>query len=174
MKRVDLLLKDAHYNDYISSNTDGESGLKYCRHGLQHHIDVARIAYILVLEHNDLNYFVQQNGLSSKLAGKEIIYAAGLLHDIAKWKEILEGVDHATYGARLARDLLPRALFSPNEVDIICKAIFEHRNISTNMSFLGERIHRADNLSRVCNQCEEGDNCPKRGIKEMSVASFEY
>ncbi len=174
MKRVELLLKDALYSEYIRYNTDGESGLKYCRHGLSHHIDVARIAYILVLEHNDLNYFVKENGLSGKLAGKETIYAAGLLHDIAKWKEIQDGVDHAAYGARLARDILPRAFFNTNEIDMICRAIYEHRNISKDMSFLGERIHRADNLSRVCSQCEERVNCPKRGTKEMSVTTFEY
>ena len=174
MKRVDLLLKDADYCRYIKYNTSEGIGLKYCKHGLQHHIDVARIAYILVLEHNDLNYFVKENGLSCKLAGKEIVYATGLLHDIAKWKEIQEGVDHVRYGARLARDILPRAFFNPTEVDIICQAIYEHRNISTDMSFLGERIHRADNLSRACSHCEEAGNCPKREIKEMGVTNFGY
>ena len=174
MKRIELLLKDELFGEYIKCNTDEEKGIKYCQHGLQHHIDVARIAYILVLEHNDLNYFAQEAGLNGNLAAKENIYAAGLLHDIAKWKEIQDGVDHAAYGARLARDILPRAFFNANETDQICQAIYEHRNISKDMSFLGERIHRADNLSRVCGQCEERTSCPKRGTKEMSVTTFEY
>ena len=174
MKRIELLLKDELYGEYIKYNTDEEKGIKYCQHGLQHHIDVARIAYILVLEHNDLNYFAKEAGLSGKLAAKETIYAAGLLHDIAKWQEIQDGVDHAASGARLARDILPRAFFNANETDLICRAIYEHRNISQDMSFLGERIHRADNLSRVCGQCEERSNCPKRGTQEMSVTTFEY
>lgn len=174
MKRIELLLKDALYSEYIKCNTDEESGIKYCQHGLQHHIDVARIAYILVLEHNDLNYFVKEGGLSGKLAAKETIYAAGLLHDIAKWKEIQDGVDHAAYGARLARNILPNAYFNASEINQICKAIYEHRNISKDMSFLGERIHRADNLSRVCTQCEERIQCPKRDTKELSVTTFEY
>jgi uncharacterized protein len=174
LKRIELLLKDELFNQYIHNNTDEESGIKYCQHGLPHHIDVARIAYILVLEHNDLGYFTREAGLSSKLAAKEVIYAAGLLHDIAKWKEVQEGVDHAASGARLAREILPRVYFEENETEMICRAIYEHRNISQNMSFLGERIHRADNLSRFCGQCEERAECPKRGTKEMSVVSFEY
>jgi len=173
LKRIELLLKDQLYNEYIQANT-AEDGIKYCQHGLQHHIDVARIAYILVLEHSDLNYFTREAGLSSKLAAKETIYAAGLLHDIGKWKEIQAGVNHATYGSRLAPDILARAFFNPNESEHICRAIFEHRNISKDMSFLGERIHRADNLSRACSQCEERAHCPKRRTKEMSVTSFDY
>jgi HD superfamily phosphodiesterase len=174
LKRVELLLKDSLYIDYIQRNTNEESGIKYCEHGLPHHIDVARIAYILVLETSDLNYFIKDSGLSGKLAAKEVIYAAGLLHDIGKWKECQMGIDHAAYGARLARDILPRAFFNPAETDIICRAIYEHRNISKDMSFLGERIHRADNLSRVCSQCEQKDSCPKLGTKEFSVITFEY
>jgi len=174
LKRVELLLKDSLYSEYIKNNTNRESGIKYCQHGLPHHIDVARIAYILVLERNDLNYFVKESGLSGKLAAKETIYAAGLLHDIGKWKEIQEGIDHAAYGSRLAREILPRVFFNANETDMICRAIYEHRNISKDMSFLGERIHRADNLSRVCSQCEDRAGCPKVGTKEMSVTTFEY
>jgi Predicted HD superfamily hydrolase len=174
LKRIELLLNDKQYNEYLKANTDEEKGIKYCQHGLQHHMDVARIAYILVLEHNDLGYFAKEAGLDSKLAAKETIYASGLLHDIAKWQEVQDGVDHAASGARLARDILPRAFFNANEIGLICKAIYEHRNISQNMSFLGERVHRADNLSRVCSQCEERSNCPKRGTREMSVMTFEY
>lgn len=174
MKRVELLLKDAHYIEYINNNNEEESANKYCQHGLQHHIDVARIAYILVLEHNDLNYFAKEGGLSGKLAAKECIYAAGLLHDIGKWNEYRTGADHAAFGARLARDILTRVFYNPNEIELVCRAVYEHRNISRDMSFLGERIHRADNLSRVCSQCEDRASCPKRSNKEFSVTAFEY
>jgi uncharacterized protein len=174
VKRVELLLQDELYTEYMKRNTDEESVIKYCQHGLHHHIDVARIAYILVLEHNDLNYFVKESGVSGKLAAKECIYACGLLHDIGKWKEYRDGLDHASFGARLAREILPRVFFNSTETDMICRAIYEHRNISRDMSFLGERIHRADNLSRICSQCEERNTCPKRGNKEFSVTTFAY
>lgn len=174
MKRVELLLKVTLYNEYINRNVSEELELKFCRHDLRHHLDVARISYILVLEHNDLNYLVKEYNLSGKLAGKEVIYAAGLLHDIGKWKEYQAGIDHASFGARLAREILPRAYFNSNEIEHICRAVYEHRNISRDMSFLGERLHRADNLSRVCNQCDFLSQCPKAEHKDMVFTGLEY
>ncbi|MGR6837167.1 HD domain-containing protein [Syntrophomonas erecta] len=174
MKRVELLINDSLYNEYMRRIEEEEREAKFCHHDFHHHLDVSRIAYILVLEHNDLKYFIKECGLTGKLAAKEVIYAAGLLHDIGKWKEYKAGVDHAVYGSRLARDILPRAFFNPNEVDIICRAIYEHRNISKDMSFLGERLHRADNLSRNCSECEYRSQCTKVKNKEISVSTLEY
>lgn len=174
MKRVEILLKDSFYNDYIQRNVTEEKSSGSCRHDLQHHIDVARITYILILEPNDLNYFVRDNGLSGKLAAKEVIYAAGMLHDIGKWKEYNTGIDHAAFGASLAHDILPRAFFNPTEIELICRAIYEHSNISRDISFLGEKLHRADNLSRVCNECENIEKCPKLTNREASVTILEY
>lgn len=171
-----MLVKDTLYNEYLERNVESETDIEVCRHDLQHHIDVARILYILVLEHNDLNYFMRESGITGKLAAKEVIYAAGLLHDVAKWKEYKIGVDHASQGSKLAREILPRAFFNPMETDIVCQAIYEHRNISRDMSFLGERLHRADNLSRVCSHCTYAGKCPKVMNKEIgiSMTSFEY
>lgn len=174
MKRAELLVNDPLYKEYITRNYNEEIQPKFCQHDFRHHLDVARIAYILVLERNDLNYFIKEGQLSGKLAAKEVIYAAGLLHDIGKWQEYNTGVDHAVYGARLARDILPRAFFNPNEVEIICRAIYEHRNISRDMSFLGERLYRADNLSRVCTECDYRNQCPKIRNKEITITSIEY
>lgn len=173
MKRVQILLKDTLYNEYIKNNVSEEAE-KYCRHDLHHHLDVARIAYILVLEQNDLNYFVKESALSGKLAAKEVIYAASLLHDIGKWKEYQTGIDHAVLGARMARDILCRAYFTTDEAECICRAIYEHRNISKDMSFLGERLYRADNLSRVCSECEYKSDCPKIKNKELNMSNLNY
>lgn len=173
MKRVDLIIEDNVYREYILRNIEAEA-VAYCHHDFRHHLDVARIVYILILENNDLNYFIKENGLSGKLAAKEVIYAAGLLHDIGKWKEFQEGTDHASYGSHLAREILSRAFFNPTEVDIICQGIYEHRNISKDMSFLGERLHRADNLSRLCLECESQDDCPKMKNRDKTISSFEY
>lgn len=174
MKRIELLLNDSLYNEYMTYNEEEELEPKFCRHDIAHHIDVARIAYILVLEHNDLNFFIKESRLSGKLAAKEVIYAAGLLHDIGKWKEYQVGVDHASFGARLAREILARVFFNQNEIDLIARAIYEHRNLSMDMSFLGERIYRADNLARVCFNCSHREQCPKVNNQEISVSSFEY
>lgn len=180
MKRIELLLKDPTYLENMNLNVKEEQESRYCLHDFQHHLDVARIAYILVLENNDLNYFIKECGLSGRLAAKEVIYAAGLLHDIGKWKEYQDGLDHATFGSRLARDILPHAHFQAPEVDLISRAIYEHRNISKDMSFLGERIHRADNLSRMsslsllCSECSYRNLCSKVKKMEITISSFEY
>ncbi|NLP24466.1 MAG: HD domain-containing protein [Syntrophomonadaceae bacterium] len=174
MKRVELLVNDELYNQYLQRNAEEEKEPKFCLHDFRHHLDVARIAYILVLEHNDFKYFMQEYGLSGRLAAKEVIYGAGLLHDIGKWQEYKAGVDHASFGAKLAREILPRAFFDPNEVELIARAVYEHRNISSTMSFLGERIHRADNLSRICISCEHDAQCPKRNCRETAVSSLDY
>lgn len=174
LKRIELLLKDSLYHNYISYNEEEEAEPKSCRHDINHHLDVARIAYILVLENNDLNYFMKETKLSDKLAAKEVIYAAGLLHDIGKWKEYQTGVDHASYGARLAREILPRVFFNENEINVIARAIYEHRNLSMDMSLLGERLYRADNLARVCLNCDYQPECPKYKRREINTSGFEY
>lgn len=160
--------------EYMRRNREEELEPRFCQHDFRHHLDVARIAYILILEQNLLPYFVKESGLTGRLAGKEVIYAAGLLHDIAKWQEYRTGADHASYGARLAREILPRAQFSPLEIELISRAVYEHRNIRQDMSFLGERLYRADNLSRVCHNCEHIEKCPKFENQEQTFGNFEY
>jgi len=166
VRRIDNILKDSVYMEYVDHNARAAQDDPFCKHDLVHMVDVARIAYILVLERQDINYFIKEAGLRGREAAKEVIYAAGLLHDIGKWKEIESGVDHAAYGARLARDILERSEFDDNEISVITRAIFEHRNISQEMSFLGERMHRADNLSRVCAQCLAKCDCCKFNNKD--------
>ncbi|NLJ71797.1 MAG: HD domain-containing protein [Syntrophomonadaceae bacterium] len=174
MRRIELLLNNPLYQEYMNYNEIEEAEPKFCRHDISHHIDVARIAYILVLEQNDLNFFIKESNLSGRLAAKEVIYAAGLLHDIGKWKEYRTGIDHSSFGAKLARDILPQVFFNPNEVEIIARAIYEHRNLSMDMSFLGERIYRADNLARICINCIYRKDCPKLEKQEINTSTFEY
>ena len=91
MKRVDSILKDPVYVEYINHNMAAAKDDPFCKHDLAHSVDVARIAYILILENQDLNFFIKYAGITGKEAAKEIVYAAGLLHDIGKWKEYEEG-----------------------------------------------------------------------------------
>lgn len=174
LKRIDLLLSDSLYNEYLQRNAVEEMEPKFCRHDINHHFDVARITFILMLENNDLEHFLRESKINSRLAAKEVIYAAGLLHDIGKWKEYRDGEEHASYSASLARGLLPRALFTPDETEIICQAIYEHRNISNDMSFLGERLYRANNLSRICSRCVSKEQCTKVQQKEISMNLPQY
>jgi len=150
LHRVDAIISDIRYGEYLRRNADYEKNRRFCRHDWQHMLDVARIAYMLALESG------RRQGLS-----KEIIYAAGLLHDIGRWREYRSGEDHAAAGARLAGPLLDRAGFSGAEKEIITAAIREHRNGGRQASSLGRLICTADDLSRPCHRCPARGECYK-------------
>lgn len=174
MKRIQRLMNDPAYQEYMRRNVEEEQDERHCGHDMSHHFDVARITYILILEQNELNYFVREAGLGSRLAAKEVIYAAGLLHDIGLWQQYASGEAHATAGARLAHELLPAAGFNEQECDIVCRAVFEHSSPRREMSFLGERLHRAGNLARNCTVCERYDDCPKPNTRAFSLNGLDY
>jgi len=157
-------------------------------------LDVARIAYLLVLEDcfmgNTLTFGrpgikpvlkildqiafqedVVANSMADKLSKvKEIIYAAGLLHDMARWVEYETGEDHAAAGARTTGVILDQAGFNEVEQSIIAKAIGEHRTGGTAASPLGQYICRADDLARPCSRCGARDDCYK--INRMETAGL--
>ncbi len=161
MERIDAIVRDSLFRECLEKNRRAEAAREFCKHDLQHFIDVARIAYILLLESGNLSRFVQENGLRGPRAAKEVVYAAGLLHDIARWREYETGEDHAPLGAELAEQILQRAGFSYEEIKVITHAIYEHREQRTQMSLLGELLHRADNLSRACHECSAQEKCYK-------------
>lgn len=174
MNRVEQILQDSFYQECMIRNQAKEVDRKFCKHTIQHVIDVARIAYIIMMESGDLNRFIEEHGLAGRPVGKEIIYAAALLHDIGRWQEYETGKDHASLGASLAVEILERAGFNRGEVRIITCAIREHRNIEENMSLLGERLYRADNLSRICSQCEANYECYKFDDMETGKKALIY
>ena len=68
------ILKNRSYTSLIENIEKKERNRFFCRHGMEHLIAVARIAYIISLE--------EESGIS-----KDIIYAASLLHDIGRAEE---------------------------------------------------------------------------------------
>lgn len=161
MKKIDAIVRDPLFRECLEKNEKTERDREFCRHDLQHFIDVARIVYILMLESGNFPQFIRENRLGGPRPAKEVIYAAGILHDIARWREYEIGEDHAPLGAELAEQILHRAGFAPVEVRIVTRAIYEHREQSTQMSLLGELLHRADNLSRACHECSVQGKCYK-------------
>lgn len=166
MTRVEAILANPAYTAYVAQNAGKEAARKFCRHGFQHLVDVARITYILMLENGDIAEFMDQNNLNRRMA-RELIYAAGLLHDIGRWKEYETGEDHAAVSAELAVDILAAAGFSGAESALITSAIAEHRRRNESMSFLGRYLFEADKLSRVCFRCEAAGECYK--FEEMKA-----
>ena len=114
MERVNKILVHHKFIEYIDRIARLEESRVFCKHEITHLIDVARISYILSLEKKyDL--------------GKEIIYACALLHDIGRWKEYEEGIDHAIASKELAVDILQDCGFKQEEINLICSAIGHHR-----------------------------------------------
>lgn len=81
MKRVNKILSNVEFKSCLQTIEDFERERIFCKHGLTHLLDVARISYILNLE----------SGLN---VPKEIIYATTLLHDIGRYDQYMYNIPH--------------------------------------------------------------------------------
>lgn len=148
--RVNQILKHSIFKKYSLCNTKAEEQRTFCHHGLDHGIAVARIAYIYLLE--------QRNTTISK----EVVYAAGLLHDLGRWQEYKTGEDHALAGAELVKPILLDAGFSVEEIETITQGIREHRhNPEEKITLLGRALAYADDWARDCRNCLSKEACYK-------------
>jgi len=162
MERVNRILSDGEYQAFLQENGRREQDRLFCRHDLEHMLDVARLTYILLLEAGQL-------AQACPGAGRELAYAAGLLHDIGRWRQYDGHGDHAADGARLAGPILERAGFSPQEAAVIRRAIGEHRSADAGSSCLGAALARADDLSRPCFRCRAREHCYKAARMETAA-----
>lgn len=144
MERVNKILNHPTYKILLEELRELEKDRFFCKHSLAHFLDVARIAYIKVLE----------RGLSYK---KETIYAIALLHDIGRVEEYKNGIDHNIASVRVAEEILMELEFSKDEIDMICKCIKEHRIEGEDE--LSKIIYESDKASRNCFNCNAFDFC---------------
>lgn len=148
MIRVDNILENLKFDNYMNRNFQAEKERIFCHHDIQHLIDVARVAYIIVLENN------------LKIE-KDIIYATALLHDIGRWKEYEEGVDHAKVSAELALDILLSSGFESDEIEVIITAIRNHRKKGQQRLNLSDIIYKSDKICRLCMKCLAKEHCKR-------------
>lgn len=79
----------------------------------------------------------------------ELATVAGLLHDIATYTT-MDGTRHAHRGAVMAREILGEmAMFSPEEVDMVCSAIHNHSDKSNVHAPMDEVLKDADVLQHA-------------------------
>ncbi|MFZ3101088.1 MAG: HD domain-containing protein [Desulfitobacteriaceae bacterium] len=150
LPRVNELIDNPSYESYMIEIEKAEKERRYCKHGFEHGLAVARIAHAFLLEQ-------EETSLS-----KELIYAAALLHDIGRWVEYQTGEDHAQASARLAFPLLEECGYNSEEIKVIVKAISEHRaHADESLSTLGRALALADDWARDCRQCQAKDGCHK-------------
>jgi uncharacterized protein len=152
VERVNVIIADPEYRGYLKKNSDAEQNREFCTHHFEHLLSVARITWLLLLEEGTPHI------------SREIAYAAGLLHDIGRWRELEDGIDHAVYSAELAEPLLKRAGFSEAESALIRKAIVQHRSKSEavgHISPLSNALRKADKYERTCFFCNARHQCNK-------------
>ena len=147
MNRIDKILNHDLFLYHLGRNNAAEADRRFCRHGMVHFLDVARLMYIYNLEN--------QAGFS-----REMIYAAGLLHDIGRYEQMEKGTPHHLAGARLAELILTDCDFSLTEQKSILAAIRSHRVKDTAETPLFSRyLYRADKQSRNCFSCPARAAC---------------
>ena len=154
MKRVNKILENSTYREYIRKNKVAEDGRIFCCHNMEHFLDVARIAWIMNLE--------EQLELS-----KTMIYATALLHDIGRHVQYEDGTPHEIASAQLAEEILKECGFRPKECALILQAIRDHRNKKkAKEKSLSGVIYRADKASRACFNCEAEQLCNWKDTKK--------
>lgn len=165
MERVNRIIKNKLYLEYIERIKAYEKDRIFCKHDIVHFLDVCRLAEILWLKHriSKMEEKFQDNCLISEeaeLINRELIYAAGLLHDIGRWQEYESGTRHETASAALAPGILRECGFAEEEIEKIIVAISNHRDkkMKEEKSLAGF-IYRADKKSRPCFLCEAEKEC---------------
>lgn len=146
MNKVNSILNNEKFREYLNKNNEAEKERKFCSHNLQHFIDVGRIAYIMALEKN-----LEVN--------KEIVYATALLHDIGRWMQYNEGVPHEIASYKLAQDILVECGFNEKERTMISSAILNHRKKGNEVGTFEHIFYLSDKLSRSCFNCQVVDEC---------------
>ena len=145
MKKVNEILNNDKYIKYINEIKCLEKNRIYCRHDMSHFLDMARIAYILVLEEG-LDY------------SKEVIYGIGLLHDIGRAEEYKNNINHDEAGIAIAGEILKETSYTDYEKSIILNAIANHGEKNSEDKFMNI-IYRSDKLSRNCFECDAEKDC---------------
>lgn len=144
MNRLNDILNSVEYKEYIKKIEFYEKDREFCRHDFNHFTDLARIAYIRVLE-NRLPY------------DKEIVYTIAFLHDIGRVLEYEKNIPHHKGSVIIARELLSKSNFSSLEIKLILDCIENHREGGG--LDLAKIIYESDKLSRNCFSCEAINKC---------------
>ena len=145
MDRVNELMRHPVFSEHLTRLDTLEQTRCFCRHGLPHLLDVARMMWIAALE--------RQLPLS-----REVVYATALLHDLGRVEQIEAGIPHHQASAQLAARILPDAGFGEVEIAQIQAAIASHRSDGGENN-LEQLLYWADKKSRACWMCPAKGEC---------------
>lgn len=198
MPRVDAIWNHPIYQERYRALQRAERDRVFCGHGLQHFLDVARIAWTVLLErgvaasHADAlsdcdaadrsaaEVGAEVDARSPKVA-RDVVYAAALLHDMGRADEYETGESHDIAGTRIAAEILGTVeqdkRFSSSECEQILAAIAHHRTSSgyapdaSGAGALGEALRYADKAARACYACPARELCNwPDGKKNLTIA----
>ena len=145
MERADRICRHPLWQAHLAAIAERERDRPFCRHGIAHLTDVARLAWIENLE----------RGLG---VPKSLIYAAALVHDLGRAGP--DGVPHERAGLAPAREILDGCGFTAAERDAVLEAVSCHRNPETaRCDGLAGLLYRADKASRLCLFCPSEPGC---------------
>lgn len=159
MKNTNIIMANGYYRDLLNKLEYLERDREFCRHNLEHFLDVARICYILSLENK---YNIK----------KDLIYATSLLHDIGRVLEYEEGIEHNMASARIAKEILEETDFDSDEKNLIIETILSHRKEKDAENNLERIFYRADKLSRMCFKCPAINKCYWDSSKKNMEISY--
>lgn len=153
MERLQLIYSHPLYVKELEGICDDEKDRAFCRHDMEHLLDVARICTILCY----------QEGLIGNDISMELIYATAMLHDIGRHRQNMDGTPHDLAGARIAEEGLRDCKFGEHEVEVVIDAIMSHRNNRNApdgaISRFADIFRAADKKSRTCYRCDAREEC---------------
>lgn len=153
MERVNRIWHHRGYQECLGKIRVHEEAREFCRHTPEHFLDVARLTYILALEAGSLPEKPEE-----REEARELIYAAGLLHDIGRYLQYEEGIPHEKASAEIAEGILSDCGFAEEEREMVLHLIRSHRTRQQGKD-LAALFYRADKLSRNCFSCPAQEKC---------------
>ncbi len=185
MDFVDKLLKETEFLELLGKLEQLEENRQFCRHGLPHLLDTARIAWIRVLEQGAEGYALGEiqelsDGANNPKEGyqesapaleKEDIYLAALLHDLGRIAEYEEGIPHHQAVGPVAEKLLGEIGYPREKQALLVKAMEGHRKAP-----MGEALESllgwADKKSRNCFFCKAQKACKWEQGKQNETIEY--
>lgn len=162
MERVNKIWNHPLYQEQFRLIQRSEKDRVFCNHTLEHFLDVARLSWIYNLE--------EGSGIE-----KELIYAAALLHDIGRYRQLAEGIPHQQAGAALAGIILPQCGFSREETAEIISAIREHRTAPSTQTFSGSSGKTDDSPGKTTDSSgKTTDSSGKTDVSSGKLAAYLY
>lgn len=158
MDKINQILVNEKYRELLLEIEVLEKDREFCRHNMNHFLDMARIAYIMCLE-KKLSY------------PKDIVYGISLLHDIGRGAQYKNNIPHDKASIKFAKEILEETSYTLEEKELILRGIDSHRNKTSDDEFL-KIIYAADKISRNCFDCKVEKKCYWSQEKKNNIIKY--